>query len=232
MTARTERRPRGGPDGVDGIAPDATLPACRRAELSSRVRTRRLLVIPALLLAIGAAVAGCTSSAGIEQQWGDGKGYLSADQLVTEVAPEDRGDPIEFDSELSDGTKITAADYQGKVAVLNFWFAGCVPCRTEAADLQAVSEDTTDDAAFLGVNVRDQPDTADAFTRRFDVTYPTAMDADSGSVQLAFAGETAPNATPATFVLDPDGRVSARVLGAVDPSILRALIETAAATTE
>jgi thiol-disulfide isomerase/thioredoxin len=182
------------------------------------VRTRRILVLPALLLAIGAAVAGCTSSAGIEQQWGDGKGYVSADQLVTEIAPEDRGDPI--------------ADYQGKVAVLNFWFAGCVPCRTEAADLQAVSEDTADDAAFLGVNVRDQPDTADAFTRRFGVTYPTAMDADTGSVQLAFAGETAPNATPATFVLDPDGRVSARVLRAVDPSILRALIETAAATTE
>jgi hypothetical protein len=40
---------------------------------------------------------------------------------VTEIAPEDRGNPIEFDSELSDGTKITAADYQGKVAVLAEW---------------------------------------------------------------------------------------------------------------
>lgn len=81
-------------------------------------------------------------------------------------------------------------------------------------------------------NVKDQPDTADAFSRRFDVTYPTAIDANTGSVQLAFAGKTAPNATPATFVLDPQGRVSARVLGAVDPSILRALVKTAAATPE
>ena len=210
----------------------STLFACRSAELSSRVRTRPLLASSALLLATCAAVAGCTSSSGIEQQWGDGKGYISADQIVSEIAPEDRGDPVEFDSELSDGTKITAADYQGKVAVLNFWFAGCVPCRMEATDLQAVSEEVSDDAAFLGVNVKDQPDTADAFTRRFDVTYPTAIDADTGSVQLAFAGKTAPNATPATFVLDPEGRVSARVLGSVDPSILRALVKTAAATPE
>jgi thiol-disulfide isomerase/thioredoxin len=196
------------------------------------VRTRRFLAFSALLLATSAAVAGCTLSSGIEQQWGDGKGYISADQLVTEIAPEDRGDPIEFDSELSDGTKITAADYQGKVAVLNFWFAGCVPCRMEATDLQTVSEEVADEAAFLGVNVKDQPDTADAFARRFDVTDPTAIDANTGSVQLAFAGKTAPNATPATFVLDPQGRVSARVLGSVDPSILRALVKTAAATPE
>ena len=204
----------------------------RLAELSSRVRTRRLLAPLALFLAVGAAVAGCSSSSGLEQQWGDGKGYISADQIATEIAPEDRGDPIDFDSELSDGTKITATDYQGKVAVLNFWWAGCVPCRMEATDLQEVSEDVADDAAFLGVNVKDQPDTADAFTRRFDVTYPTAIDANTGSVQLAFAGETAPNATPATFVLDPEGRVSARVLGPVDPSILWALVKTAAATSE
>jgi len=210
----------------------ATLFARRLAELFSRVRTRRRLSLLALLLATCAAVAGCTSSSGIEQQWGDDKGYISADQVVTEIAPEDRGNPIEFDSELSDGTKITAADYQGKVAVLNFWFAGCVPCRMEAADLQAVSEDVADDAAFLGVNVRDQPTTADAFTQRFDVTYPTAIDVNTGRVQLAFAGKTAPNATPATFVLDPEGRVSARVLGSVDPSILRALVTTAAATPE
>ncbi|NII51178.1 redoxin family protein [Frigoribacterium endophyticum] len=95
-----------------------------------------------------------------------------------------------------------------------------------------MSEDVADDAAFLGVNVRDQPTTADAFTQRFDVTYPTATDVNTGSVQLAFAGKTAPNATPATFVLDAKGRVSARVLGSVDPSILRALVTTAAATPE
>ena len=194
------------------------------------MRTRHLVASSGLLLAVSAAVAGCASSSGLEQQWGDGKGYVSADQLVTEVAPEDRGDPIEFESALSDGTKITAADYRGEVAVLNFWFAACGPCRGEATDLQAVSEDVADEAAFLGVNVKDQPDTADAFTRRFGVTYPTAIDANTGAVQLAFAGRTAPNATPATFVLDREGRVSARVLGAVEPSILRALVETAAET--
>jgi len=126
-------------------------------------------------------------------------------QLVTEFAPEDRDEPIEFDSELSDGTKITAADYQGKVAVINFWYAACVPCRMEATDLQAVSEEVAEDAAFLGVNVRDQPDTADAFTRQFNVTYPTAIDVNTGSVQLAFAGKTAPTQLPRRLFSTPRG---------------------------
>jgi hypothetical protein len=47
-------------------------------------------------------------------------------------------------------------------------------------------------------------------------------------VQLAFADRTAPNTTPSTLVLDPEGRVSARILGVVDPGTLTALIATAA----
>ena len=33
---------------------------------------------------------------------------------------------------LFDGTTVDAADCQGKVTVLNFWFAACAPCRVEA----------------------------------------------------------------------------------------------------
>jgi hypothetical protein len=44
-------------------------------------------------------------------------------------------------------------------------------------------------------------------------------------MQLALSGQIAPNAVPATIVLDKQGRVAARVLGAVDgPSILDTLV--------
>lgn len=100
----------------------------------------------------------------------------------------------------------------------------------EAKDLNKVSEATTDTAAFLGVNTRDSAANADAFVRTFGVPYDTVLDVEDNSVQLAFADRTAPNATPSTIVLDPEGRVSARILGLVDPSTLTTLIATAAAT--
>ncbi len=125
---------------------------------------------------------------------------------------------------------MTAEQFRGKVLVVNFWYAECGPCRLEAKDLNKVSEATTDTAAFLGVNTRDSAANADAFVRTFGVPYDTVLDVEDNSVQLAFADRTAPNATPSTIVLDPEGRVSARILGLVDTSTLTTLIATAAAT--
>lgn len=135
-----------------------------------------------------------------------------------------------FVSDDTAGTAVTAEQFRGKVLVVNFWYAECGPCRLEAKDLNEVSAATTDTAMFLGVNTRDSAANADAFVRAFDVPYDTVVDAQDSSVQLAFAERTAPNATPSTIVLDPEGRVSARILGLVDPSTLTTSIATAAAT--
>jgi hypothetical protein len=51
------------------------------------------------------------------------------------------------------------------------------------------------------------------------------MDADNGNLLLAFAGTVAPNAVHTTLVIDKQGRVAARFLGAIDgPSSLRTII--------
>ncbi|MEW5096563.1 TlpA family protein disulfide reductase [Clavibacter michiganensis] len=195
-----------------------------------------MVLRPASLLAgalvLVAALSGCTASDDLAQQFrsGDGKGYISGDGRVTESSVEDRGEPVTFASDDTAGTTVTAEQFRGKVLVVNFWYAECGPCRLEAKDLNKVSEATTDTAAFLGVNTRDSAANADAFVRTFGVPYDTVLDVEDNSVQLAFADRTAPNATPSTIVLDPEGRVSARILGLVDPSTLTTLIATAAAT--
>jgi len=53
------------------------------------------------------------------------------------------------------------------------------------------------------------------------------MDAQSGAVSLAFTGVVTPQAVPTTLVIDADGRVSSKILGRIDKSILSELIETA-----
>jgi len=188
----------------------------------------RFRIAAAAALAVGALLlAGCTNDP-LAQQYleGSNKNYISGDGTVTEVPLSDRGAAVEFTGTDENGDPITSSDYAGRVLVLNFWYAGCAPCRAEAPALEKLNgEYAGQDVSFLGVNVRDQPATAISFAENYGVTYPSVVDTD-GAMQLAFAGTVAPNAVPTTLVIDPQGRVAARILGQLtDPSILDTLIK-------
>ena len=194
-----------------------------------RTSSTRLAVIAATALAAALALSGCSSdSGGLAKQYGNGttQNYISGDGAVTEVAADKRTDAVDFRSKDLDGDTVSSKALRGKVVVLNFWYAGCPPCRAEAKYLNKVHDQFAGkDVAFVGVNVRDERDTAEAFERTFGVDYPTVLDARSGAMQLALSGQVAPNAVPATIVLDKQGRVAARVLGAIDgPGILNTLV--------
>ncbi|MBO9577541.1 MAG: TlpA family protein disulfide reductase [Microbacteriaceae bacterium] len=191
------------------------------------------MVVRLVALAQGAivaalALAGCTSSDGLAANYGSGQGYVSGDGAYLEVPAAERGEPIAFSGPTIDGTALDSADLAGRVAVVNFWYAGCPPCRKEAPDLAALSSEL-DDVAFVGVNVYDGADVARTFNEEFGVEYPSVLDIAAGAVQFAFAeaGAIAPNAVPTTIVLDREGRVAARISGLLrDPDILRTMIET------
>ncbi|WP_440711675.1 TlpA family protein disulfide reductase [Herbiconiux sp. YIM B11900] len=153
-------------------------------------------------------------------------GYVAGDGSVLEISPAQRAASVAFAGAGENGEQITSADYAGEVLVVNFWYAGCAPCRLEAPDLEATYQQyLPQNVGFLGVNVRDQAATAQEFAATFGVTYPSIIDTDAG-VQLSFAGQVAPNAVPTTLVLDRQGRVAARILGRVtEVSILEALID-------
>ncbi|MBT2503387.1 TlpA disulfide reductase family protein [Curtobacterium sp. ISL-83] len=190
---------------------------------------RRLVAAGAAAVVAALALTGCTSgNDSLSKQYGSGttQNYISGDGAVTEVAVDKRSDPVSFDVKDSDGNAVSSKALRGKVVVLNFWYAGCPPCRAEAKSLNKVHDDNAGkDVAFVGVNVRDEAGTAKAFERTFHVDYPTVLDSGTGTMQLALSGQIAPNAVPATIVLDKQGRVAARVLGAVDgPSILGTLV--------
>lgn len=213
-------------EGSLGLGPDEPLPV----KLNGSRLGRRSSPGLALALVLALALSGCASDPLAEQyREGSGKNYIAGDGTVTEIAAEERAAPIEFSGTLESGATATSADYRGRVLVVNFWYAGCAPCRVEAPDLQALWTKYQDrGVGFLGVNIRDQADTALTFSNTFGITYPSVIDADSGAVQLAFSGVVAPNAVPTTLVVDTEGRVAARVLGRIsDASILDALIKTA-----
>jgi len=182
-----------------------------------------------VLLVVGLVLSGCAGdSDALAEQYraGTGQNYISGDGALTVVAPESRDEGIAFQGPLDVGGTFSSDDYEGQIMVVNFWYAGCPPCRLEAPDLEALHQEFLDEGVvFIGVNILDQAPTALAFAEEFGVTYPSTMDTNDGSVRLAFSGQVAPNAVPTTVVLDQQGRVAARISGLLtEPDVLAALI--------
>jgi thiol-disulfide isomerase/thioredoxin len=101
----------------------------------------------------------------------------------------------------------------GKVTVLEFWFTGCGPCRETFPQLAKVREKykDSDRVAILGVSV-DRPEIDDAklqeMAAAWGAGFPIARDT-AGDFQTAFHGL----ATPALFVIGPDGTVQYNEVG-------------------
>ncbi len=119
------------------------------------------------------------------------------------------------------------ADLRGHVVVLNVWGSWCAPCRAEAPDLAAISKETESRGVrFVGIDVRDNPAAARAFARSYGITYPS-FDDQNGLVLAQFTGIIPVSAVPSTLVVDKSGVIRARVVGQVDGSTLRGLIQDA-----
>jgi len=161
-------------------------------------------------LLVGVALAGCTDSEGTNEG-----GYVAGDGQVTEIAPDDRGEPVALTGETLDGAAYDVARQRGKPVVVNIWWSGCGPCKTEMPMLQEASQEVGDDVAFLGVNTRDlDVAQAQAFDRVAKVDYPSIYD-PSGKALLAFHGQASLFSMPQTLVLDSEGRVAASIRGAI-----------------
>lgn len=186
--------------------------------------------LAASVLALGLmfGVSGCASDPLAEQfKAGTSKNYVAGDGSVSEF----NGKLVSgsaWTSTTFDGQELSSKSLLGHVTVLNFWYAGCAPCRAETPDLAKIAAQYEAKGVYvIGVNVRDTAATASAFARTHALNYPSVMDIDSGSVVQAFTGVVSPSAVPTTLVLNTKGQVTSRVLGRFDPSILRTLIDTA-----
>ena len=194
-------------------------------------RTIALTLVIFIVGTIALSLVGCTSDPLADQfRSGDSKNYIAGDGTVTEFDSAQRPTSLPFTGETESGQMLDSKALEGQVVVMNWWYSACAPCRAEAPDLQALYEEFQDQGVqFVGVNVRDTAETALAFDRKFDIGFPSIIDAQSGAVSLAFQGVVSPQAVPTTLVIDKQGKVASRILGRIDPSILKTLIETVVA---
>jgi cytochrome c biogenesis protein CcmG, thiol:disulfide interchange protein DsbE len=100
---------------------------------------------------------------------------------------------------------------KGDVVVLNFWGTWCRPCREETPTLQAAwTRWEPEGVRFLGVDVLDDASAAKAFQEEFGVTYPSGSDPSA-----SLADDFGYFGLPATYVIDREGIMRFRFLGAV-----------------
>lgn len=128
-----------------------------------------------------------------------------------------------FAMTLFDGSKFSTAGNDGKILVVNFWASWCYPaCYIEATHLQRIWERyRSQGVVMVGVNVQDGEVRARAFIQRFGLTFPNGMDRTGRiSIDYGLYG------VPETFLIDRNGRIALKHVGAATEEILVPRIET------
>jgi thiol-disulfide isomerase/thioredoxin len=145
--------------------------------------------------------------------------YISGNGAVTFISAADRAMAPKLSGDTLYGTKF---DFTGnKIAVVNVWASWCSPCRAEIPTLNSLSQKYKD-VQFMGILTRDNLANAEVFARQLAVPYPNFID---DSLLLGFRNTLPANAIPTTVVIDKQGRVAARISGAVTVGGLSNLIE-------
>lgn len=124
-------------------------------------------------------------------------------------------------NEFDDG-KVSLADLEGRVVVINFWASWCVECRVEAEELEALWQDYQDKGVvFIGVDFDDTEVKAKEYLQEFGITYPNGLDG-RGQITDNLYHITG---VPETFVVDPSGKIASVKIGPYRPGELRRTLD-------
>ena len=101
---------------------------------------------------------------------------------------------------------------RGHVVLVNFWATWCPPCVEETPSLEKFSTDMEKyGVEVIGVSVDQNAGALRKFIAQNHVTYPVARDPEQTT-----AGMYGTTQFPETYILDRDGRVAEKIIGARD----------------
>ena len=133
-----------------------------------------------------------------------------------------------------DGKTVRLSDFHGKTVLLNFWTTWCTACLSELPALVALQKKHQDDVAILGVSLDFVPDEDNPqagaspedirrkvarTTAARGINYPVLLDKNN-EVGARFNG----GELPTTVIIDSEGRVRRRFVGARSLEVFAAML--------
>jgi len=114
------------------------------------------------------------------------------------------------------GQTLDLSAYRGKVVLLDFWATWCDPCREEIPHFVELQTNYRDQGLqVIGISMDDGPEPVRDFYQRFHMNYPVAMgNAKIGELYGGVLG------LPIAFLIDRNGRIEAKHIGATSLSVL------------
>ena len=171
---------------------------------------RRAAWIAASVALVAVLVVGLTQAGQDEPSPAPAASSFDLDEALTSL----EGAPPPLAALHDRANEITAADtadyeaelrkLRGHPVVVNAWASWCGPCKLEFPVFQRVSTRLGKEVAFLGLDVSDNRQDAEAYLKKTPVPYPHLEDKDSRIVQEAGAR----GGLPTTIYYDAEGERS------------------------
>jgi thiol-disulfide isomerase/thioredoxin len=182
------------------------------------------MVAPLLAITVAAAAACDGGTLGQNTPLSSGQNFVGGSYQTTVFKTGSRPAAPAVSGPTVTGKSLSLSAYRGDVVVVNFWGSWCAPCRAEAPTLGTLARQLAGRGVrFVGIDIRDEPDAAQAFMQDFNVSYPSISD-PSGDIALLFHNTVPPTAIPSTVVIDRQGRIAASIVGGVAYKGLKALL--------
>lgn len=128
--------------------------------------------------------------------------------LVDEPAPT-------FSAPSSTGGDVVLSDLRGQWVLVNFWASWCEPCREEMPSMRDMARSfNTEELQLVALSLDTDESAMSRFLIEMGVTpddFLLARD-ESGAISARYGTRLLPE----TWLVDPEGRIVARIQGAID----------------
>jgi|CXWL01.1.fsa_nt_gi peroxiredoxin len=113
------------------------------------------------------------------------------------------------------GQNVSLASLRGKPVLINFWATWCDTCRVEMPDLEGLHNRlSSKGVAILGISMDDNAFVVvPPFLKKHKITFPILIADRQVSASYAVRG------LPAAFLIDAEGRIAYRWVGALNARV-------------
>ena len=123
-------------------------------------------------------------------------------------------------TDLTTGNTVKLSGLRDKPVFINFWATWCPPCVKELPHIQAKYEEYNDKMYFIAISVDDDQVEPVAFMRSKNYSFPAGYGNVNEIAQLYQL-----QAIPASYIIDTNGIIKAKVVGSMNEAALESFIQ-------